>query len=111
MNLVRPPNHVVPLVVDVSRTPTGVWLEVGGEIDLLNSNQLREQLSAVEFDGAEVIHLDLHRLTFCDSEGTRVLLRFLRRAHLDGHRATIRGATPLLHKVLVLLGDGDLTFE
>jgi anti-anti-sigma regulatory factor len=72
---------------------------------------LRAQLSVVELGETEAVHLDLQQLTFCDSEGTRVLIRFLRRAQLLGHRATIRGATPLLRKVLVLLGDEELTFE
>ena len=106
MNLVRPPT-VIPVLVGVSRTPTGLWLQISGEVDLLNSDELRAQLSAVELGGTDALHLDLHALTFCDSEGTRVLIRFLRRAQLLGHRATIHGATPLLRKVLVLLGDED----
>ena len=110
MHLRRPPT-VIPVLVGVSRTPTGLWLEISGEVDLLNSDELREQLSAVELGRAEAIHLDLHALTFCDSEGTRVLLRFLRRAQLHGHPATIHGALPLVRKVLVLLGDEELTFE
>ena len=110
MNLVRPPAVVAPLV-GIARTPMGTWLEIGGEVDLLNSSVLCEQLSAVRLDEDDAIHLDLHDLTFCDSEGARVLIRFLRRADLDGHPATIHGATTLVHKVLVILGDEDLTFE
>jgi anti-anti-sigma factor len=111
MNLVRPPTVMLPLV-DVTRTPTGLWLHLSGEIDLLNSDELRTELSAIDLCGTDPLHLDLQRLTFCDSEGTRVIVRFLRRADLLGHRATIHGATSLLHKVLVLIGDGArLTFE
>ena len=110
MHLRRPPT-VIPVLVGVSRTPTGLRLEISGEVDLLNSDELRAQLSAVELLEAEAIQLDLHALTFCDSEGTRVLIRFLRRVQLLGHRATIHSATPLLRKVLVLLGDEELTFE
>ena len=111
MHLVRPPT-VIPLLVRVSRTPTGTRFEISGEVDLLNSDTLREQLSAVELGDTDAVDLDLRHLTFCDSEGTRVLIRFLRRAQLHGHPATIHGATPLLRKVLVLLGEGDwLTSE
>ncbi len=112
MNLVRPPTVMLPLLVGVARTPMGTWLEIGGEVDLLYCHELREQLSKVRLEGEDVIHLDLRHLTFCDSEGTRVILRFLRRADLDGHPATIHGATPLVHKVMVLLGCGErLAFE
>ncbi len=110
MNLVRPPTVLLPLV-DVARTPTGTWLRISGEVDLLNSDKLRAQLAGVEPAERDDLHLDLRGLTFCDSEGTRVLLRFLRRAQLDVHPATIHGATVHLRKVLVLLGDEELTFE
>jgi len=110
MNLVRPPTVLLPLV-DVARTPTGTWLRISGEVDLLNSDVLRTELSALAFVGRDALHLDLRGLTFCDSEGTRVLIRFLRRAQLDGRPATIHGATAHLRKVLVLLGDEELTFE
>ena len=49
MNLVRPPT-VIPVLVGVTRTPEGTRLQVGGEVDLLNSGVLREQLSAVRID-------------------------------------------------------------
>jgi anti-anti-sigma factor len=110
MNLVRPPT-VIPLLVRVSRTPTGTHLEIGGEVDLRNSSALRDELSGIRLDDGDPVHLDLGDLTFCDSEGARVLLRFLRRAHLAGHTCTVHGAGSLVHKVLVILGDEDLTFE
>ena len=47
MYLRRPPT-VIPVLVGVSRTPTGLRLEISGEVDLLNSDELREQLAAVE---------------------------------------------------------------
>ena len=107
MNLARPPAGTLPLRFVVSRTSTAVRLEIGGEVDLRNSHDLETALTAVDVGGAEAVHLDLHELTFCDTAGARILLLFLRSLRASGHEVTIQGASPLLRKLLTLLGYGD----
>ena len=41
--------------------------------DLANVNALRARLTAIELDAGASVELDLHRLTFCDSRGARLL--------------------------------------
>ena len=107
MDSPRPREDMPPLHFVVITTPTALWVHVGGEVDLANVDALHAKLTAIEFDGVPAVELDLHSLTFCDSHGARLLLRFTNLARLTGHRATIRGATPSTQKLLRLLAGGD----
>ena len=96
----------------VTRTPSRLGVHVGGEVDLSNAAALHAKLTATDLDGRARLVLDLHRLTFCDSEGGHLLIAFLNKAHHAGLRTTIRGANPTIRRLLSLLAVGQLhTFE
>jgi anti-anti-sigma factor len=112
MDSPRPREDILPLDVVVTWTPTLLSVVVEGEVDLSNAPVLRAKLAAIELNGQGTMLLDMHRLAFCDSNGGRLLLAFLNRAHNSGHRTTIRGATPIVQRLLTLLANGrQPTFE
>jgi anti-anti-sigma factor len=112
MDSPRPREDTPPLDVAVTRTPTLLRVRVGGEVDLSNAAALHATLSATELDGQAAVDLDLHRLTFCDIAGGRLLLAFLDRAQKGGNQTTIHGATSTIQRLLCLIADGQQpTFE
>ena len=96
----------------VTATPRALRVQVGGGVDLSNTAALHAKLIATDLDGHAAVHLDLHRLTFCDSQGGGLLLAFLNRAHHGGRETTIGGATPVVRRLLSIIADGHPpTFE
>jgi anti-anti-sigma regulatory factor len=95
------------LLIAVITSPSTVSIQVCGEVDLSNRDQLQAALSAVDFDGARTDRLDLQHLTFCDISGCWHLLLFEREARPSGHQTSIHGARPTVRKVLSLMADGD----
>jgi anti-anti-sigma factor len=93
-----------PLSVTVTMTEGVVWVQVCGETDLSNSEQLRSLLAEIELAPSSPVCLDLSGLTFCDSAGCRVLLRFETEATATGHDVRIHGASPTLRKVMSIVG-------
>jgi anti-anti-sigma factor len=81
-----------------------MWIHLQGEVDLSNREQLRKALDAADLDDTAVLHVDLHRLTFCDTGGCRLLVAFGRRARRAGRTVQVHGATPTIGKVMQLLG-------
>ena len=73
MDSPRPREDVPLLHFVVITTPTALSVQVGGEVDLANVDALHARLTAIELDGVAAVELDLHRLTFCDSRGARLL--------------------------------------
>jgi anti-sigma B factor antagonist len=95
------------LKINVTATATTVRIEICGEVDLSNSDTLEAALAATDLDTADAVVLDLRQLTFCDSAGCWVLLRFEREAHLAGHPTNIYGATRTVQRVLTILANSD----
>jgi anti-anti-sigma factor len=95
------------LKINVTATGTAVRIEICGEVDLSNRDSLKAALAATHFDAADAVHLDLRQLTFCDSAGCWVLLRFEREARLAGHPTNIYGASRTVQRVLTILADSD----
>jgi anti-anti-sigma factor len=95
------------LKINVTATATAVRIEICGEVDLSNRDSLKAALAATDLDAADAVHLDLRQLTFCDSAGCWVLLRFEREARLAGHPTNIYGATRTVQRVLTILADSD----
>jgi anti-anti-sigma factor len=107
MNSPGPPKDMDALLIAVTTSASTLWVQVCGEVDVSNHDQLRAALSAVDLDGAHIVRLDLQHLTFCDISGCRHLLLFEREARLSGHETSIHGARPTVRKVLSVLADGD----
>ncbi len=60
------------------RGPWGV-LQVAGELDLVTSPLLRQQVHDVVAEGRHLLVLDLSEVVFCDSSGVGVLIATRRR--------------------------------
>jgi anti-anti-sigma factor len=73
-----------PLTVTATAAHGVVWIVVRGEVDLANREQLRTGLAAVELGRASLVYLDLRLLSFCDSAGCGILVRFERQATAAG---------------------------
>ena len=91
------------LTVTVTPSDGVVGVEVCGEVDLGNRDQLNAALASVDFRAARAVCTDLSRLTFCDITGCEALLRFERRARAAGLETRMLGASPSISKVMGLL--------
>ena len=88
-------------------TPSAIWIELEGEADVSNRDQLRAALFAPDLGQPRRVTLDLRGLNFCDVACCRLLLLFSEEAQLYGHDVTFLGPTPGVRKVLDLLAPRD----
>ena len=107
MNSPRTREKMNPLSVAVTTNAGAVWIQIRGELDLATCDDLQTALKAVDFDGADGVHLMLDQLTFCDVAGARILLQFERKARLSGRKTTINGTDPMVRKILTMLAGRD----
>ncbi|MFF9603772.1 STAS domain-containing protein [Streptomyces sp. NPDC014684] len=77
---------------------------VRGELDLDSGEGLREDLEAVLAGSTSGVDLDLGGLDFCDCAGLNVLLDLRRCALEQGKTVVIRASTPVVDRLLTLLG-------
>ena len=104
----RPRGASMDLLTVTTTSGKGVlWVVSSGEVDLANRADLRTSLAAIQLGSARTAYLDLRQLTFCDSEGCRMLVRFERRAVAAGYDVRIHRAGPIVRKVMSLVGDLD----
>ena len=92
-----------PLDVKTAASENAVWVHLRGEADLGNHQQLRSELSGVELDGADAVHLVLDDLTFCDLCAFRHLVAFAAQVRAAGRRLSAHGACPSIQKIARLL--------
>lgn len=107
MDSPRPREDTIPLHVAATTTATSAWIEVCGEVDVSNREQLYFELAGIDLADADVVHIDLRHLTFCDTRGCAMLVRFERAARETGHQVHYLNARPTVRKVLCLLTPGD----
>jgi anti-anti-sigma factor len=77
-------------------------VEVGGEIDLYSSAELRDELLRVMSRHGSRVILDLREVTFMDSAGIEVLLATRRRARLEGGWVHVARASPCVRRMIAL---------
>jgi anti-anti-sigma factor len=71
-------------------------IELAGELDLTTAAEVDREVRRVELSSANVIAIDLHKLTFIDSTGIRVMLQAQRRSAQGSNRLSIvRGSAPV----------------
>jgi len=91
------------LLFTATVTPSHVWVQVGGELDLANRDALHHALQDITLPERLPVQVDLRRLTFCDTAGARALLQFRDRARSAGHPTDLYGAPPIVERLLVLI--------
>ncbi|MEO8476888.1 MAG: STAS domain-containing protein [Actinomycetota bacterium] len=82
------------------------WMvvEVGGELDLHTSTELRDQLASLTDAGDTRIAVDLADVSFMDSSSLGVLVACLKRVREKGGDVAVTGAAGSPLKVLSLTG-------
>jgi anti-sigma B factor antagonist len=85
--------------------PSGATvLEVAGELDHTTSPRLTDAVDEIVFAVGVPAVLDLSRLTYCDSTGITVLVKFHRRAEASGSRLILAGVGADLMRVFRIVG-------
>lgn len=114
-------NHVLSdKQLVISRTSSPGWLSIAGAIDYFNAESvaaaLQHELQAGSNGAAELsdattsnghLHVDLSRLEFADTHGIKALVRVAVNAG-PGQLLVLHGLPPLIRKVMLLVGWGDL---
>ncbi|MEZ3178095.1 STAS domain-containing protein [Streptomyces pimonensis] len=62
------------LTITTSPTPTALVLEVAGDLDHTNAQQLRRAAREAALPAGRLLAVDLGKLSFCDSSGITALL-------------------------------------
>lgn len=91
------------LDVETTARENALWVEVRGEADLGNHEQLLAGLTRVKLDGADAVHLVLTELTFCDLCAYRHIISFATRVRAAGRELSAHGASPTIKKIAGLL--------
>jgi anti-sigma B factor antagonist len=73
-----------------------------GELDLSTVNKVDEELQSLEASGANLIVLDLSRLTFLDSTGLRCLVTADQRAKETGRRLVLVRGPDAVQRVFTI---------
>jgi anti-sigma B factor antagonist len=83
---------VTPLDVTIEQHPGQTRVVLIGELDIASTQDLENELSAVEANSPGTVVLDLRRVEFIDSTGLRALVAADERARSAGRRlAVVRG--------------------
>jgi anti-sigma B factor antagonist len=74
------------------------------EIDISNSERVREELLSLLNRGPAALIVDMAETTFCDSAGVNALVRAHRRATANGAEIRLVVASPGVQRVLAITG-------
>jgi anti-sigma B factor antagonist len=83
------------------------WIRPIGELDLDTAPQLEAELEAVRSDGAGRLVLDMRALTFMDSTGLRLVIRWDTAAKEEGFEFAIVPGPEVVQRVFRLTGMHD----
>ena len=83
------------------------WVRPVGELDLDTASQLEDVLASVRADGQPRLVLDLRRLTFMDSTGLRLVIRWHTAAREEGFEFAIVPGSEVVQRVIRLTGMDD----
>jgi anti-anti-sigma factor len=86
-------------------------LEIHGEVDLTTAPQLRTYLDEAIDQGQRFVVLDLAGMGFMDGSGLRVIVGSARRLRLTGGYLSIRSPSPMVRRLLALVGLADLVAD
>jgi anti-sigma B factor antagonist len=81
---------------------------LGGELDLVSSPILEQELARTLDSEVELVVLDLRPLEFMDSTGLHVVLAAQQRLRESGRRLALVKGGVQVHRVLELTGLGDV---
>ena len=80
------------------------WVQPIGELDLDTAPALEQQMEAARAAGAQSVVLDLRGLTFMDSTGLRLVIRWDTAAKAEGFEFAIVPGVDVVQRVFQLTG-------
>jgi anti-sigma B factor antagonist len=83
------------------------WVRPVGELDIDTAPQLEEELTSARADGATRLVLDMRRLTFMDSTGLRLVIRWDAAARNERFEFAIVPGRDIVQRVIKLTGMDD----
>ena len=94
--------------VETHTTGRVTTLTVGGELDLLSSPALEQELERAHASDCDVILIDLRELEFMDSTGLHVLVKAHQREHDSGRSLVLTKGGEQVQRLLDLTGVAEL---
>jgi anti-anti-sigma factor len=94
-------------VVDVRPDRDRVIVGFHGELDIATRDDLNAAVNELRDAGWQRIAVDLHKVSFIDSQGLRLLLRFDTDARRDGWEFAIVDRSPAVRRLLSVVGLSD----
>ncbi|MEU3368168.1 STAS domain-containing protein [Streptomyces pseudogriseolus] len=93
-----------PLTIVSSRTPAGPLLEVAGDLDHSNAQQLRQAAAGAVLSAGLLLVVDLGELGFCDSSGITALIAVRNHVVAAGAGLVLVAVPETLRRLLSLTG-------
>ena len=89
---------------EVGHNGSVAWVRPAGDLDLDTVHRVESALAGLRDDGYDDLVLDLRALTFMDSTGLRLVIRWHTAARDGGFRFAIVPGPEVVHRVLRLTG-------
>lgn len=96
-----------PFRCETGHAADAVWVRPVGELDLDTEPQLEEAMAAAREQGGSRLVLDLRKLTFMDSTGLRLVIRWDNLAKEQGFEFAIVRGPDVVQRVVRLTGMED----
>ena len=93
---------------DVVHERARVRIVLAGELDLVGAPQLEETLRTFLYTGFGRVVIDLRRLTFIDSSGLHLMLRYAEAARRADLRLGLIAGPPAVQRIFELTGTAAL---
>jgi anti-anti-sigma factor len=100
----EPTTPPTDLRCDIVRNGQAAWVQPFGELDLDTVHRVETALEELRGDGCAEVVLDLRGLTFMDSTGLRLVIRWDTAAREDGFRFAIVPGQEVVQRVFRLTG-------
>jgi anti-sigma B factor antagonist len=92
---------------EIARNGETGWVQPFGELDLDSVHRVQSALEELRDEGCPRVVLDLRGLTFMDSTGLRLVIRWDTTAREDGFRFAIVPGADVVQRVFRLTGMDD----
>lgn len=93
-----------PFRCETRRNGDAWWVRPVGELDIDTAPQLEHELVRARASGAARLVLDLRALTFMDSTGLRLVIRWDKAARAEGFEFAIVPGSEVIQRVIRLTG-------
>jgi anti-sigma B factor antagonist len=103
----EPSTPPTELRCETVRNGETAWVQAFGELDLDTAHRVDAALDQVRADGCPDLVLDLRGLTFMDSTGLRLVIRWDTAARQDGFRFAVVPGPDVVQRVFRLTGMED----